>query len=72
MVYVAVALGFSTLGCRELTILGTQVGGSGTEGQDEHVGVFTGLSPLPCSRGLFSLCPPEAGGGTDAEILFAL
>ena len=75
--YVAVALGFSTLGYWGITILGTQAGGSqrsGTEDQDEHMGAFTGLPPLPCSRGVISSAHHrfEAGEGTDAEMLFAL
>ena len=35
------------LGCCGITISGTQVGRSGTEGQDEHMGAFIGFSSPP-------------------------
>ena len=74
MAFVPVALGFSTLRCWGITILNTQVGGPGTEVQDEQMGAFTGLSSPP----LLPWYPPsarhcfEAGEGTDADMLFAL
>ena len=72
---IGAALALYILGCCGMTILGTQAGGSGTEGQGEHMGAFAVHSapPLfPFGYFLSARCCVKDWEETNAEMPFAL